>query len=74
LATAASIVTSMPCAYSSRAAGVMFAIPQYVWRPIANAAALPEIPRLNQHQGNQYVVFAIGGQQYGAEFVAFALP
>jgi len=26
------------------------------------------------HRGKQYVVFAIGGQQHPAEFVAFALP
>jgi len=26
------------------------------------------------HRGKQYVVFAIGGQQHTAEFVAFALP
>jgi hypothetical protein len=26
------------------------------------------------HQGKQYVVFAIGGQQRPAEFIALALP
>jgi quinoprotein glucose dehydrogenase len=31
-------------------------------------------PMTYMHRGKQYVVFAIGGQQHAAEFVAFALP
>ena len=31
-------------------------------------------PMTYMHRGKQYVVFAIGGQQHTAEFVAFALP
>ena len=29
---------------------------------------------VHMHRGKQYVVFATGGQQHAAEFVAFALP
>jgi len=31
-------------------------------------------PMTYMHRGKQYVVFAIGGQQHAAEFLAFALP
>ena len=31
-------------------------------------------PMTYMHQGKQYIVFAIGGQQHPAEFVALALP
>jgi outer membrane protein assembly factor BamB len=31
-------------------------------------------PMTYMHRGKQHAVFAIGGQQHAAEFVAFALP
>jgi quinoprotein glucose dehydrogenase len=31
-------------------------------------------PMTYMHQGRQYIVMAIGGQNHPAEFVAFALP
>jgi quinoprotein glucose dehydrogenase len=44
-----------------------------VWKTELDAGATGA-PMTYMHQGKQYIVFAIGGQQHPAEFVALALP
>jgi quinoprotein glucose dehydrogenase len=46
---------------------------ELVWTTHLEAGATGA-PMAYMHRGKQYVVFAIGGQQHAAEFVAFALP
>ena len=44
-----------------------------VWKTEFEAGATGA-PMTYMHQGKQYIVFAIGGQQHPAEFIALALP
>ena len=44
-----------------------------VWKTEFEAGATGA-PMTYLHQGKQYIVFAIGGQQHPAEFIALALP
>jgi quinoprotein glucose dehydrogenase len=46
---------------------------ELLWTTVLEAGATGA-PMTYLHRGKQYVVFAIGGQQHAAEFVAFALP